>query len=110
MAIIEDVVRTQLQVVGLEQWTGGFIRASRVAGTLNREWTATERQSLALGTAFAFASTLAFRLSGAMLKAGGELQLAQVGMAGLMRSSEQATVFIKQLQDLALATPFDFPD
>src|SRR5215475_7956928 len=100
MAIIEDVVRTQLEVVGLQQWTGGFIRASRVAGVLKNQTTMLPRQALALSAAFGFGAALTFRLAGSMLQAGGELQRAQIGMRTLLGSTEAANKMIKQLQDL----------
>ena len=44
------------------------------------------------------------------VKAGGELQNVQVAMTNMLGSAEKATAFVKELQDFAANTPFEFND
>lgn len=44
------------------------------------------------------------------VKAGGELQNVQVAMTNMLGSAEKATAFVKELQDFAAHTPFEFND
>lgn len=44
------------------------------------------------------------------VKAGGELQNVQVAMTNMLGSAEKAAAFVKELQDFAAHTPFEFND
>ena len=46
----------------------------------------------------------------AALKAAGKLEQARIGFTGLLHSSEAANAMLKELQQFAATTPFDFPE
>ena len=107
MAMVEDILQTRLDLVGLGAWTSGFGRAAEAVGLVDAAVTASQRKLLSYGIA---AGTAALAIAAGLAKtvaAAGQIQQLEIAFTTLLGSAEAARAKIAELQEFDKLTPFN---
>lgn len=105
---VQDVLTTVIKLQGSENYAtrmGQMASATEMAAARQRDL-AGKLNALSLGLGAFGASAAA--TSGYTLKMAASMEMAQVSFSTLLKSSDKSKTFIKELQDFAASTPFEF--
>lgn len=110
MAVVEDLIRTRLEVAGLGGYQSTILRAAESVGVLSRSLDEAGRAELAFAGVAGAGALAMVGAFGKAVRAAGELQQIRVAFTDLLGSEDAAAKKLEEIRNLANQTPFAFKD
>lgn len=107
MALVEDILQTRLDLVGLGAWTSGFGRAAEAVGLVDAAVLASQKKLLSYGIAAGAAGMAIAAGLAKTVMAAGQIQQLEIAFTTLLGSAEAARAKIAELQEFDKLTPFN---
>jgi tape measure domain-containing protein len=106
--VVTDTLVTLLQVDGLGAWSASFARASSILSQFGGVVDATAQRTILLAAGAAAGAGLLAAGIGKAVQEAGNLEQIRIGFETVFGSATAADAKIKELQDFAAKTPFNF--